>query len=313
MKPVLDKGIKIRLINNKISNKKIEEAKDFLTVFPALAFFGIFIYYPLAQLFNISFTNWNLIKETYKYVGFKNYEWLFNGSGKAELLNSLKVTFIYTMAEVTITLAGGLFLALLLGKMNRKYAIMRSIIFMPRYIGMSTAAVVFTWILNGEYGVLNYVLNIIGIPDVKWLTQQSTALIGVLFLTSWRAVGYSMIIYLSAMQGISTDYYEAASLDGATKLQELRYITIPLLSPTTLFLLVTTFIASMKVFQSIDVMTGGGPYNSTSVMVYWIYNLAFVDFRVDRAAVTSILFFIILLVCTVLTMKISDKSVNYDS
>jgi len=313
MEPVLENEKKIELKKSKISNIKVEEFKDFLTVLPALAFFGVFIYYPLAQLFNISFTNWNLIKDSYKYVGLKNYQWLYNGSGKAELINSLRVTFIYTLSEVTITLVGGMLLALLFGKMTRKYAFMRSIVFMPKYVGMSTAAVVYAWILNGKYGILNYVLNIFGIPSVDWLTQQSTALIGVLFLTSWRVVGYAMIIYLSAMQGISRDYYEAASLDGATKVQELRYITIPLLSPTTLFLFVTTFIASMKVFQSIDVMTGGGPYESTNVMVYWIYNLAFVDFRVDRAAVTSILFFIILLVCTILTMKVSDKSVNYDS
>ena len=122
-----------------------------------------------------------------------------------------------------------------------------------------------------------------------------------------------MIIYISAMQGISKDYYEAASLDGANAFNQFRYITVPLLSPTTLFLLVTEFIASMKVFQSIDVMTGGGPYSSTNVMVYWIYKLGFVDFRVDRAAAVSCIFFLILMAMTILTMRVSNKSVNYDS
>lgn len=313
MEPVLKIEKQTGYKKKKSRHKKIEEFKDFLTVLPAVIFFGVFIYYPLGQLFNISFTNWNLIKDNYNYVAFKNYQWLFAGSGWPDLVNSLKVTAIYTILEVLITLVGGLLLALLFDKMTRKYDAMRSIIFMPRYIGMSTAAVVFSWILNGKYGVLNFVLNQFGIQSVDWLTQQRTALFGVLILTGWRAVGYAMIIYLSAMKGISQDYYEAASLDGASKTQQLRYITIPLLSPTTLFLFVTTFIASMKVFQSIDVMTGGGPYKSTNVMVYWIYNLAFVDFRVDRAAVVSILFFIILLVCTILTMKVSDKSVHYDS
>ena len=293
--------------------KRMEELKDFFTVLPAIMFFGVFIYYPLGELFRISFTNWNLIKENYKYVGFRNYEWLFKGSGWTELLNSLKVTATYTVAEITITLVVGLFLAVLFDKMTKKYDFMRSIIFMPKYIAMSTAGIVFAWILNGEYGILNYVLSLFGFKGVNWLGKEGTALIGVLFLTAWKAVGYAMLIYLSAMKNISTDYYEAASLDGATKAQQLRYITIPLLSPTTLFLLVTTFIASMKVFQSIDVMTGGGPYRSTNVMVYWIYNLAFVEFRVARAAVVSILFFLILLICTALTMKVSDKSVNYDS
>lgn len=293
--------------------KKLEEFKDFLTVLPAVVFFGIFVYYPLGQLVNISFTNWNLIKDKYSYVGMKNYQWLFNGSGRTDLINALKVTVLYTIGEIVLTLVGGILLAMLLGKMTKKYDVMRSIVFMPRYIGMSTAGIVFSWILNGKYGVLNYALGVFGFKGQDWLVQQNTALLGVLMLTAWKAVGYAMIIYLSAMQGISREYYEAASLDGATKAQQFRFITIPLLSPTTLFLFVTTFISSMKVFQSIDVMTGGGPYRSTNVMVYWIYNLAFAEFRVDRAAVVSILFFVILLICTALTMKVSDKSVNYDA
>jgi len=297
----------------KTKNKKFEEFKDFLTVLPALVFFGVFIYYPLAELFRVSFTNWNLIKDTYKYVGPKNYNWLFNGSGRLQLLNALKVTFTYTIAEVLITLIGGILLALLFSKLTKMYDSFRTVIFMPKYIGLSTAGIVFSWILNGQYGILNYVLGSMGFKTVDWLNTEATALIGVLFLTAWRVVGYAMIIYLSAMKGISQDYYEAASLDGATKTQVFFKITLPLLSPTTLFLFVTTFIASMKVFQSIDVMTGGGPYSSTNVMVYWIYQLAFVEFRIDRAAVVSILFFLILLICTALTMKVSDRSVNYDA
>ena len=122
-----------------------------------------------------------------------------------------------------------------------------------------------------------------------------------------------MMIYLSAMQGIPADYYEAARIDGADGVQQFRYITIPLLAPTTLFLFVTTFIASMKVFQSVDVMTGGGPGTATNVMVQWIYNLTFSDFRTARGAAVSVVFFLILLVCTAATMKYSNRNVNYDS
>lgn len=293
--------------------KKIEEFKDFLTVVPAITFFGVFIYYPLCELFRISFTNWNLIRDSYKYVGLRNFNWLFNGTGWLDLINSLRVTAIYTVAEVLITLGGGLLLALLFNKIAKSYSLMRSIVFMPKYIGMSTAGIVYVWILNHQHGILNYILNTFGFKSINWLGEESIALISVLLLTQWKAVGYAMIIYLSAMRNISKTYYEASSLDGATKFQEFWHITLPLLSPTILFLFVTTFISSMKVFQSIDVMTGGGPYKATNVMVYWIYNLAFVEFRVDRAAVVSVLFFLILLICTILTMKFSNKTVNYDS
>jgi multiple sugar transport system permease protein/sn-glycerol 3-phosphate transport system permease protein len=122
-----------------------------------------------------------------------------------------------------------------------------------------------------------------------------------------------MMIYLSAMMGISTQYYEAASLDGANKTQQFFKITLPLLSPTTLFLLVTTFLSSMKVFQSVDIMTSGGPSRSTEVFVYMIYNYAMVDFRMDRAATSAVMFFVILLAVTVATMKFSNNSVTYDS
>ena len=134
-----------------------------------------------------------------------------------------------------------------------------------------------------------------------------------MLMTVWSGVGYAMMIYLSAMQGIPQDYYEAARIDGADGVQQFRFITVPLLAPTTLFLFVTTFIASMKVFQSVDVMTGGGPGTATNVMVQWIYNLTFQDFRTARGAAVSVVFFIILLVCTMATMKYSNKNVNYDS
>ena len=122
-----------------------------------------------------------------------------------------------------------------------------------------------------------------------------------------------MMIYLSAMKGIPQDYYEAAAIDGADGVHRFRFITLPMLAPTTLFLFVTTFIASMKVFQSVDVMTSGGPGTATNVMVQWIYNLSFTDFRVARAASVSVVFFVILLVATSLTMRYSNRSVSYDS
>lgn len=297
----------------KIDYRRRERIKDFMCVVPALIFLIIFVYYPIVHLFKISFTDWNLIKEDYKFVGLKNYRWLFRGSGFPEWVNSLKITLTYTVCEVVITIVGGILLALLFNRSTKAFGFMRSAVFMPKYIAVSTSGVIFIWILHKDYGVLNQVLMQLGFNSVPWLTSEKTALMGVLILTTWRVVGYSMMLYISAMNGISQDYYEAAALDGANGFKRFRYITLPLLSPTTIFIFVTTFIASMKVFQSIDVMTGGGPYKATNVMVYWIYNLAFVDFRVDRAAVVSIVFFIILLICTAITLKISDKSVSYDS
>jgi multiple sugar transport system permease protein/sn-glycerol 3-phosphate transport system permease protein len=190
---------------------------------------------------------------------------------------------------------------------------MRAIVFMPRYVAMSSAAVVFLWLMDSHHGVFNYFLEFAGLPPVNWLGQRNTALLSILILTGWRTVGYGMIIYLAAMVAISPDYYEAAELDGANSFQQFFRITLPLLSPTTIFLFVTTFISSMKVFQSVDILTAGGPYRSTEVMVYQIYRYAMIDFRMDRAAVTAVFFFVILLIFTALTMRMSRGSVHYDS
>lgn len=300
-----------KIRNKSIRIRHISELKDFLCVLPAVLFLIITNYYPVMDLVRVSFTDWNLIKEKYSYVGMKNWKWLFSGSGVDGLLNSLLVTSLYSIGEIAIVLVGGMMLALIFNKMSKGFSVMRAIVFMPRYIAMATAGLIYLWILNTDNGILNYFLSFLGIDKIPWINSRDTALISILMLTGWRSVGYGMMIYLSAMIGISNEYYEAAALDGASAFQKFRYITLPLLSPTTLFLLVTTFISSMKVYQSVDVLTGGGPYRSTEVIVYLIYKLGFVDFRIDRAAVTALFFFVILLVTTAATLKISDRSIHY--
>ena len=223
------------------------------------------------------------------------------------------MTFLYSLGEIFATMVGGIIFALIFKRMTRSFSAMRAILFVPKYVAMSSCAVVFLWILNTDYGVLNYMLKLIGLQPVDWLNQESTALLSVLMTTCWRVFGYGMMIYLSAMMGISPQYYEAASLDGANSREQFFKITLPLLSPATLFLLVTTFLSSMKVFQSVDILTQGGPARSTEVFVYLIYRYAMVDFRMDRAATSAVMFFVILLCITVATMKYSNNVVNYDA
>ena len=286
---------------------------DFLFVLPALVLLGIFTYYPIAKLVQISFTDWNLLKPTWEYVGFKNWKWLFAGTGAKYLWNSLKVTFLYSLGEIFVTIVGGMIFALLFNRATKGFSLMRAVVFVPKYVAMSSCAVVFLWILNSDYGVLNYLLKLIGLQPVDWLIQKETALLSVLMTTCWRVVGYGMMIYMANMKGISPQYYEASAIDGANKRQQFFGITLPLLAPTTLFLLVTTFLSSMKVFQSVDILTSGGPSRSTEVFVYLIYRYSMVDFRMDRAATSAVMFFIILLVITVSTMRVSNNSVNYDA
>lgn len=290
-----------------------ESLYEFLCCVPALALIILIAYYPIAELLRISFTNWNLINPNYQYVGLENWKWLIETIQQNHVLDSFIVTLKYTVGHMIIILVGGMLLALLFNRMTKGFAIMRSIVFMPYYIAMSTAALIFLVILNEDYGIANHLLEILANIRVNWLKNGQLALLMMIVIASWKSIGYNMLICLSGMQGISKDYYEAAMLDGAGKRQLFFKITLPLLAPTTVFLAVTQFISSMKVYALVDVLTEGGPYRTTEAIVYYIYTLAFDDFRVDRAAVVSICFFAFLLIVTRLTMGITDRKVNYDA
>ena len=287
---------------------------DFACALPAIIFFIVFTYYPVIDLFRISLTNWNLMKPNYDYVGLKNYNWLFSGgAGTKRLLSSLQVTFTYTILDVAFSCILGLLLALLFNRMTRSFKVMRTLVILPKYVTVSASALIFLWIYNESYGVLNVCSKTVGLEPIAWLNRADTALWAVIIFSVWRSVGYSMMIYLSAIKGLNQDYFEAASLDGANGYQQFVHITVPLIAPTTLFLAVTGFLAAMKVYQTIEIMTGGGPYEATNAMVYWIYDLAFKSYRLDRASTVGIVFFVILLVCTLVTMRWSDRKVNYDA
>ena len=293
--------------------KHRRRAFDFLCTAPALVLFIVFTYYPIAELLRISLTDWNLSRSSYGYVGLKNYEWLFAGRGWSQFISSLKITGLYTLGEVTLTLVLGLLLAHLFDRMTRWFNFMRVAIIMPRYILVSSTALVFMWLYNDLYGVFNYFLSLFGAGPVRWLTSRDMALISLVLFSGWRMAGYAMLIYLSAIKGISEQYLEAAEVDGAYGWQKLLHIKLPLLAPTTLFLTVTTVVSSMKVFQAVDILTQGGPYKTTMVMVYQIYKLAFDDHRLDRASAEGFVFFLILLIFTAITMKWSNRNVSYDA
>lgn len=292
-------------------NKK-ERWAEFACTLPAIFLLIVTIYYPLADLVRVSFTNWNLLSTKFKYVGLKNWKWFFTSSAGNDFVKDMGTTIEYAVWHVILTLVIGLALALLMNRLNRPFSTMRAIIFLPKYVGMSSAGILFLWILNTNYGVVNNVLAIFGISPIGWTTTEGWAMISVMMLTIWHSIGYAMMIYLSAMTGIPAQYKEAAMIDGAGKTKVFRYITLPLLAPTTMYLVVTHFISSMKVFNAIDIMTQGGPYGSTEVVVYLIYKLAFKDNRIDRSAVVALVFFVFLLIVTIATMGWRDRKTQYD-
>lgn len=300
-------------LHQKPALQRKERLYEFLCVVPALLLILLLHYYPIVKLVQISFTDWNLIRKGWHYVGLKNWKWFLTQGSSHHFLDSFVVTIKYTIGHMALSIGLGLVAAFLFGRMSKAYHAMRTVVFMPHYVGMSTAALLFLVILNPDFGVANYLLECLGLQRINMLGTGQLALLWMILIASWRTIGYDMLIYLSALQSVSPSYREAARIDGASGWQVFRFITLPLLGPTTMFLVVTQFISSMKVYALIDVLTQGGPFMQTEVLVYKIYELAFRDFRIDHASILAILFFLFLLLVTKLTMKYGDRRVNYDA
>ena len=293
-----------------LSYGALEKWKDFLFALPALGFLGVFLFYPLIYSVYISFTNWNMTRPVKKFVGLDNYSKIL---ASEDFYQSLKVTFMYTVMDVVLTLVIGLLLALLLNvTSSRLFGFMRGVIFMPYYISMVVAAMVFTWIYNGQYGLLNRITALFGMDPVEWLINPQTVLPALVAVSIWKGVGFAMILFIAGMRGLPAEYYEAAAIDGASRTSAFRCITLPLLSPMTLFLVITSFISSMQVFQSIDVMTNGGPLQKTNAIVYWIYTMAFAEFKTGRASALVMILFVIILLLTLLQWLVGRKKVHYE-
>lgn len=302
-----------QIISKKKHKYKKENWLELLCTLPAIFFIVILNHYPLLEQIRYSFTDWNMLKQDYNYVGLKNWIWLFERWESNHVLGAFWTTIQYTVWHLIITIGGGLLLALLFNRKTKGFAFMRSLLYMPHYIGMSSIALIFMWMVNENFGVINYLLGKVGVDAIHWLSNGKMALWTIIIVGSWKSIGYDLIIYLSAMKGISKDYYEAARIDGANGLELFRQITLPLLAPTTLFLVVTQFISSMKIFNVVDIMTGGGPNHATEVVVQLIYNMTFTDYRIDRASTVSVVFIVFLVIVTAATMRWSNRNVNYDA
>lgn len=287
-----------------------ERYKDALCIQPALIILFLFTYYPLVELVRTSFTNWNLMRETYEFVGFKNYNWLIYGSGSSYFMESLRITGVYTLWETGISLLGGMLLALLFSGLKRTHRIMRALITLPGHLMITSCAAVFLLMLSSPYGIINDCLSIFRIHGPNWVHQASTAMTSVLALSAWRSLGYGMMIYVSAMQSIPANYYEAAKIEGADAVHSFRHVTLPTLKQSIFYLLTVSLASGMMVFQSVDVMTGGGPYDATKVASLWIYSLAFEDYEINRASAVSVLYYLLLTILTLIILYQSLKTTD---
>ena len=273
---------------------------------PSLALFGLVYLYPVAYSAYVSVFQWDLMTPK-RYVGLANYRELWSPEFGEVLVN----TACYSGGVVLLALALGLGLALLLNHRGAWSAALQACIFSSYIVSWVAVSLLWIWMLDPQYGLVTYGLRLVGLPAVNWLGSPAVALWTLVLVTVWKTLGYPMIIDLAGLQAIPGDFYEAAALDGATGWNRFRFITWPLLSPTTLFLVVTLTIASFQGFDIVKIMTGGGPITSTMIYVYYIYEQAFQYFRLGKASAAVVIFFGLILLLTLAQWLAFRKRVQY--
>jgi multiple sugar transport system permease protein len=247
-----------------------------LSLTPALLFFVLFVGFPVVYSFYLSFHEWNMMAPKPTWIGGENYAALLQDEF---FLRSLLQTTLFTLGITVCIVLFSMATAILLDQKLKQIQLYRTVYYLPAVTSVVAIGIVWLWIFDPQYGLINQVLRSVGVLGPRWLADQKLALPALILTAAWRNIGYFATIFLAGLQGIDTMYYEAARIDGAGAWGCFRRITLPLLRPTTLFVVIMSVILSFQVFALVYVMTGGGPAGSTSVLVFYLYQQAFTYFR----------------------------------
>ncbi|QPC85226.1 sugar ABC transporter permease [Phototrophicus methaneseepsis] len=290
------------------SNRRGEAVAGILMASPWIIGFLIFVLGPMIASLYLSFTRWDLFTAP-KWVGLDNYTNLLFDD--ASFIQSLKVTTIYAFIGVPLQVSLGLVLATLLNQKIRFLGFFRTVYYLPSVIGGIAVAVMFRWIFGSQFGLINGFLSSIGVQGPSWLGDPNWVLPSFILMSLWGA-GSSMLIYLGALQGIPTDLYEAADVDGAGSFVKFMRITIPMMTPVIFFNMVMGIIAGLQEFVIPFIMTGGGPADSSLFLVLYLYRNAFEFFKMGYASALAWLLFIYIMVLTGLVLRSSSMWVYYE-
>lgn len=287
----------------------LKTATPYLFILPWIIGFLVFTFGPLLLSLIMSFFDWPLTGEKV-FVGLGNYIEMFTQDD--QVLKSLGISLRYAAIFVPLNMILALFLAMLITQPLRGVKVYRAIFYIPAAISSVAISIIWSWILNSDYGVLNYLLSLIGIEGPDWLVDPAWAIFAVI-LASAFGVGTMMLIFYTDMKNISTEIYEAASIDGAGPARKFFSITLPIITPTLLFNLITSIISSFQQVTLVMLLTGGGPLQSTYFYGLMTYNNAFKHHKMGYASANAWVMFIIILLLTALVFKSSSAWVFYES
>ncbi len=289
----------------------------YLLTLPALAGSALFMIYPILFAVWLSFHRWDMLSDTRRFVGAANYVRVFSN---ASFLQVLSNSCVYMALMTTLSVALALLLALWLNENSIVKNLAQSAIFTPHIVSMVSVGILWMWIMEPDIGLLNYILDFSGVQallarfgqgKIMWLESEKSALFSLVFIGVWKSLGYNALILIAGLQSLPKEIYESARLDRAGRLRTLFRITIPLLSPSLFFLLIVNVTASFQVFDSVHVLTRGGPLNSSNMLVHWIYQTGFEFYRIGEASVGAVVLMLIAGGVTYANFKLLSRRVHY--
>ncbi len=296
------------MAGRKKGKKMRSDREAYIMILPAYLIFTVFVLIPIGMVLYYSLTDFNMYQMP-NFKGLENYIKLFHDE---EFLGSVKNTLLYTVLTLTIQLGLGLFLSVLLYRKSRAVPLFRTALYLPNVMSMVCVSMVWLWLYNPNFGLLNNLLKLIGLPPQQWLINPDQAMFCIILIGIWKNCGYSMVIFLGGLTGIPSSLYEAAELDGAGVFRKFTSITWPMLRPTTFFLLVTGIVNSFAVFEQVNIMTDGGPLNRTTTIVHQIYRRGFLEFKMGYASAMAVLLLAFSLFVTMMIFKFGNKGQDVD-
>jgi multiple sugar transport system permease protein len=291
------------------SNRGREAIEAYILILPTIIGLIVFTASPVLASLYYSFTRWNLLS-TPKWQAFDNYIELITEDPLFWI--TIKNTAYYVVGTVPTGTVLALGLAIALNQKIRLVAVFRTIYFLPVVSSVVAISVLWLWLYQSDFGLVNEILRFFGFRGVRWLSSVTWAMPAIMIMSIWHGLGYNIVIFIAGLQGIPQDYYEAATVDGANSWHKFINITIPLLSPVTFFVLTLSVITSFQVFAQAYVMTQGGPVNATKTIVYYLFQQGFVNFHMGYASALAYVLFVIIVSLTMFQFWFQKRWVHYE-
>ena len=276
-------------------------------ILPAMVIFSVFVIYPVFYMLYVSFFDWNMVADM-EFIGIENYLDMFTDKDFWKVLGN---TFRFMLMMVPTAIILSLAIALYLKKNTRINRILQNVMFMPNIVSLVSISFIWMWMMDQDRGLFNFVLSLFHVDPVNWLGDPKVAMLSLVIVNVWKSLGYYVLIFVAALQGIPGYLYEAAALDRAKPISVFFKITLPMLSPTLFFLILTGIIGSFKTFECVSLMTAGGPADSTNTLVYELYQQGFVYYNTGYASAMGVILMLIVGLMTLIYFSVLQKKVHY--